>query len=77
VASIVALLQHGLQVDYVVLGGGQTKKLKKLPPGVRLGDNSHAIKGGLRVWERSDDFQPPPARERRRALRRPKARAAA
>ena len=77
VAKIVALLQHGLQVDYVVLGGGQTKKLKSLPPGVRLGDNSHAIKGGLRVWERADDFQPPMARERRRPASRRKARAAA
>jgi predicted NBD/HSP70 family sugar kinase len=50
VNDVVALLQHGLQADYVVLGGGQTKKLKTLPRGARLGDNHHAILGGLRLW---------------------------
>lgn len=51
VFKIVALLQHGLQVDYVVLGGGQTKYLKTLPTGTRLGGNAQAILGGLRLWE--------------------------
>jgi hypothetical protein len=37
-------------VDYVTLGGGQTKHLKGLPPGVRLGTNAHAILGGFRLW---------------------------
>ncbi len=50
VAKVVALLKHGLQVDYVVLGGGQTKYLKRLPPGVRLGANANAILGGVRLW---------------------------
>ncbi len=50
VEKVVALLKHGLQVDYAVLGGGQTKKLKGRPAGVRLGDNSHAILGGIRLW---------------------------
>ena len=39
-----------LAADHVVLGGGNAKKLKKLPPKCRLGDNSLAIKGGLRLW---------------------------
>ncbi len=51
VERVVALLQHGLQADYVMLGGGQTKKLKRLPEGVRLGNNSHAILGGIRLWD--------------------------
>jgi predicted NBD/HSP70 family sugar kinase len=50
VAKVVELLKHGLQVDYVVLGGGQTKYLKRLPPGARLGTNAHAILGGVRLW---------------------------
>jgi polyphosphate glucokinase len=50
VDRVVALLRHGLQADYVMLGGGQTKYLKGLPPGVRLGTNAHAILGGLRLW---------------------------
>src|SRR4029079_18505850 len=51
VERVIELLKHGLQADYVMLGGGQTKKLKGLPPGVRVGNNSHAILGGIRLWE--------------------------
>ena len=50
VEKVVEILKHGLQADYVMLGGGQTKELKGLPPGVRLGTNAHAILGGLRLW---------------------------
>jgi hypothetical protein len=53
----VALLQAGLQCDYVVLGGGQTKKLKSLPRGVRVGDNVKAILGGIRLWEQMERAQ--------------------
>ena len=55
---VVALLKEGLQADYVVLGGGQTKRLKSLPPGVHVGGNQCAIRGGLRLWE-------PPAKRSR------------
>ena len=48
---VVAMLKAGLQADYVVLGGGQTRKLKALPPGVRVSGNQSAIRGGLRLWE--------------------------
>jgi len=68
VHRIVALLQFGLQADYVMLGGGQTRKLKSLPPGVRHGSNAHAIAGGLRLWE-GDEAQRqwrPPRRTRHR-----------
>ena len=51
VEKVVELLKRGLQVDYVMLGGGQTKNLKRLPSGVRLGNNSHAIRGGIRLWD--------------------------
>jgi polyphosphate glucokinase len=50
VHAVVALLTAGLQADEVVLGGGQTKKLKALPPGVRVSSNESAIRGGLRLW---------------------------
>jgi polyphosphate glucokinase len=53
VEKVVALLKHGLQVEYVVLGGGQTKRLKGLPPDTRLGSNANAITGGLRLWNDS------------------------
>ena len=51
VADIVERLQAATEPDYVVLGGGNVKKLKKLPPGTRLGDNRNAFLGGFRLWE--------------------------
>ena len=52
VERVVELLKHGLQADYVMLGGGQTKELLSLPPDVRLGTNAHAILGGIRLWDK-------------------------
>jgi len=37
--------------DEVVIGGGNTKKLKELPPGCRAGNNANAFLGGFRLWE--------------------------
>jgi len=51
VAKVVEELKNALEADYVVLGGGNAKLLKKLPPGARLGDNSTAFTGGFRLWE--------------------------
>jgi hypothetical protein len=34
-----------------VLGGGNVKKLKELPQGCRVGDNTNAFLGGFRLWE--------------------------
>lgn len=39
--------------DDVVLGGGNAKKLKPLPEGCRMGDNSFAFTGGFRMWQDS------------------------
>lgn len=50
VAEVVAILRAALVADEVVLGGGQTKKLKDLPEGCRLGENAHAFEGGFRLW---------------------------
>jgi predicted NBD/HSP70 family sugar kinase len=56
VFKAVETLRDALQPDYVVLGGGNSKKLKKLPPHARLGDNRNAFVGGFRLWQsaRSD-----------------------
>jgi polyphosphate glucokinase len=40
-----------LEPDDVVIGGGNVKKLKKLPLGCRAGDNTNAFLGGFRLWE--------------------------
>ncbi len=51
VAKIAEELKTALEADYVVLGGGNAKLLKKLPPGCRLGDNATAFTGGFRLWD--------------------------
>lgn len=53
VADIVERLKAALEPDYIVLGGGNLKKLKKLPPGTEPGDNRNAFRGGFRLWEAS------------------------
>jgi polyphosphate glucokinase len=51
VKDVVLRLKAAFIADYVVLGGGNVRKLKRLPPDVRLGDNRNAITGGYRLWE--------------------------
>ncbi len=48
-------LKSAMEADYVVLGGGNAKLLKEIPPGCRLGDNATAFIGGFRLW---DDARP-------------------
>jgi polyphosphate glucokinase len=50
VARIVEELRTALNADYVVLGGGNVKKIKTLPPKTRLGANGNAFIGGYRLW---------------------------
>jgi hypothetical protein len=51
VDDVVSRLRAALVADYVVLGGGNARKLASLPDGARLGDNAHAFIGGRRLWE--------------------------
>jgi polyphosphate glucokinase len=51
VADVVDYLVAALQPEDIVLGGGNAKLLKHLPPLCRLGDNANAFKGGFRMWE--------------------------
>ena len=50
VFDVVDRLVAALEPDDVVLGGGNAKILKELPPGCRLGDNENAFKGGFLIW---------------------------
>jgi polyphosphate glucokinase len=50
VADVMADLKAAFQADYIVLGGGNARRLKKLPRDVRLGDNRNAFVGGVRMW---------------------------
>ena len=51
VCEVIADLRAAFAADYIVLGGGNAARLKKLPAGVRLGGNLHAFTGGLRLWD--------------------------
>ncbi len=51
VERVVDELTGALELDDVVIGGGNVKKLKKLPPGCRAGDNDNAFIGGFRMWK--------------------------
>ena len=44
-------LKKSLIADYVVLGGGNAKKLDDLPEGVQRGHNRNAFLGGTRLWQ--------------------------
>jgi polyphosphate glucokinase len=57
VFDVVERLRNAFLVDYIVLGGGNAKKLEDLPPKCRLGDNSHAFIGGIRLWEEQKSSQ--------------------
>jgi polyphosphate glucokinase len=50
VFKVVEQLKNALEAEYVVLGGGNAKLLKKLPPGARMGNNANAFAGGFRLW---------------------------
>jgi hypothetical protein len=50
VHEVVEQLRRAFEVEYVVLGGGNAARLKRLPAGARLGDNRNAFIGGLRLW---------------------------
>jgi polyphosphate glucokinase len=52
VTDIVTELTAAMNPDYVVLGGGNAVKLKKLPPKTRLAANRNAFRGGYRLWSK-------------------------
>jgi polyphosphate glucokinase len=51
VEDVVERLTAALEPDEVVIGGGNSKLLKKLPPKARLGSNANAFLGGFRLWQ--------------------------
>ena len=57
VADVVERLIAALEPDEVVLGGGNAKELKELPPKCRIGDNRNAFRGGFRLWEEATRAQ--------------------
>jgi polyphosphate glucokinase len=58
VAATVEKLSAALEPDYVVLGGGNAKKLTELPPNARLGRNDNAFLGAFRLWDGAAPSEP-------------------
>jgi len=53
VIEVIDRLSTALEADYVVIGGGNGRKLKRLPKNARLGSNDFAFIGGFRIWRDS------------------------
>jgi polyphosphate glucokinase len=81
VRDVVARFISALELDDVVIGGGNVNKMDKMPPGCRPGDNAHAFRGGFLLWNNNrlqrrpnlhDNVRVPAAGERvaRRRLHR-------
>ena len=54
VEEVTPVFMSAFLADYVVLGGGNSKKLKQPPAGARLGHNLAAFRGGFRLWHLED-----------------------
>jgi len=53
VVDVVERLHAALEPDYVVLGGGNARRLAEIPTYARLGENDCAFAGAFRLWESS------------------------
>jgi len=51
VLEVVQQLRAATLAQYVVLGGGNARLMKKLPPYARRGANDNAFRGGFRLWQ--------------------------
>jgi len=52
VREVAEAFRKALLPDYIVLGGGNAARLKRLPPYIRRGHRSDAFRGGVRMWQR-------------------------
>jgi polyphosphate glucokinase len=73
VADVVQRLSAALEPEEIVLGGGNTHKLKTLPRGCRAGDNANAFLGGFRLWpDKESRGTLPRSRARKRSRLNPR-----
>lgn len=50
VAETVGFLKESFMADYIMLGGGNSKRIREPPPWSRIGSNLCAFRGGYRLW---------------------------
>lgn len=55
VQKTIGIFKRIFQPEDILLGGGNSKLLTKVPEGCRLGTNQNAFKGGFKFWE--EDFK--------------------
>ena len=48
--QVATMLRDALQMPDVVLGGGNARYVRRLPPGMRIGRHDAAFVGGLKMW---------------------------
>jgi len=65
VREVIARFIPALELDDVVIGGGNVNKLDRLPPGCRAGDNALAFRGGFLLWEKRTGRKAKPIEPRR------------
>jgi polyphosphate glucokinase len=53
VADVVTRLIAAMEPEDTVIGGGNVRKLKNLPPHTRAGENDNAFRGGFRLWQKT------------------------
>jgi predicted NBD/HSP70 family sugar kinase len=69
VDAVVEILRDALEPDYIVLGGGNVRRLARLQPGTRRGDNRNAFRGGVRLWQETGKKTPGGTRRAARPAR--------
>ncbi len=60
VFDVVEKLKAALLPEYIVIGGGNVRKLDELPPDCERGDNKKAFLGGFRLWLGHEHQEPAP-----------------
>jgi hypothetical protein len=53
VHQAISNLHKAFVADYIVIGGGNAKKVKRLPKNTRRGSNRYAFHGGIRLWQKA------------------------
>lgn len=51
VENVLSILRDGLEPEYIVVGGGNSKDLDDLPKDCSVGENADAFTGGYRLWQ--------------------------
>lgn len=58
VGEVISMIKNVFLADYILLGGGNAKKIDPLPPGTRWGSNENAFLGGFRLWNSAASLAP-------------------